>query len=300
MTDQHVRPTGAGMMRYLKEAFSFRWNLLAFAGALVAGLISPSPDIVIPLVLAGELTYLAGLTSIPRFRAAIDAKAHAEKKDALVATPGTRTTSRETLTSMLHGLPPKLKDRFQRLRDRCTAMQTIAQGIHGRTAAPGAEDLRAPALDRMLWVFLRLLYSQQALDRFLAATDEAGLTKQLESLRQREAQAKEKGDERIARSLGDSIATAELRLENFRKAKGNSEFIAVELDRIEGKIQALSEMAVSHQDPDFITSQVDSVAESMAHTEDAIRELNVITGLSSELDAPPPILGTDLEQVTER
>ena len=32
---------------------------------------------------------------------------------------------------------------------------------------PSSEDLSTPALDRLLWIFLRLLVSQQGLDRFL-------------------------------------------------------------------------------------------------------------------------------------
>ena len=73
--------------------------------------------------------------------------------------------------------------------------------------------------------------------------------------------------------------------------------MAVELDRIEGKIQALTEMSVSHQDSEYISSQVDSVAESMTHTEDAIRELNNITGLNDQLNEAPAILNANLERV---
>jgi hypothetical protein len=299
MADTSIKPAGASVWHYLKEAFLFKWNLAGFLGATAFGLMSPAPDIALPLVVAAELAYLVGLTTIPRFRAAIDAKVHAQKKEALVAGPGARA-SVATLGTMVQGLSPKARQRFQVLRDRCVAMQSIAQGIHGRTGPSGGEDLRTPALDRLLWVFLRLLYSQQALERFLAATDEEALSRQIEGLRQRAEAAKERNEERMMRSLTDSIATAELRLDNFRKAESNAEFVGVELERIEGKIQALSEMAVSHQDPDYITSQVDSVAESMAHTEEAIRELNAITGLSSDMEAPPPILDTSLEQAIER
>src|SRR5690606_20890088 len=101
------------------------------------------------------------------------------------------------------------------------------------------------------------------------------------------------------RSVLDSIQTEELRLENYRKAASNAEFVTVELDRIESKISALTEMAVSHQDPDYISSQVDAVAEGMTHTESAIRELNHITGLSDEMEGAPPILETDLTEVIE-
>src|ERR1700704_563343 len=70
-------PSGAGMPDYLKEAFLFRWNLLFFLGGVAAAALTPLAGVVMPLVAAGELAYLSGLVSVPRFRAAIDAKAHA-------------------------------------------------------------------------------------------------------------------------------------------------------------------------------------------------------------------------------
>src|SRR5205809_3476526 len=70
-------PRTAGMPDYLKEAFLFRWNLLLFLGGTAAAALTPLAPVLLPLVAAGELTYLAGLVSLPRFRSAIDAKAHA-------------------------------------------------------------------------------------------------------------------------------------------------------------------------------------------------------------------------------
>ena len=67
----------AGMPDYIKEAFLFRWNLLLFGGGVAAAALTPVAAVLLPLVAAAELTYLAGLVSIPRFRAAIDAKVHA-------------------------------------------------------------------------------------------------------------------------------------------------------------------------------------------------------------------------------
>ena len=89
----------------------------------------------------------------------------------------------------------------------------------------------------------------------------------------------------------------ELRLDNFNRAKKNDDFVSIELDRIEGKIQALAETAVNRQDPDFLSSQVDSAAESMRQTEKAVSELQHLTGLADQLEEPPPILETDLREV---
>jgi hypothetical protein len=101
-------------------------------------------------------------------------------------------------------------------------------------------------------------------------------------------------DDRLIGSLRDSVALAHLRLDNYRKADKNAEFVAVELDRIEAKIQTLTEMMVNRQDPDLLTSQVDQAAQSMTDTESAIKELQTITGMADQLTDPPPILDADL------
>ncbi len=287
MTAEARHPGGASLGRYVREAFLFRWNLLAFLGGIAAAALSPMPDVLLPLLGAAELVYLGGLVSVPRFRTAIDAKVHAAQRGAAEVEPG----AAPSLEQILAGLEPAARRRFDALRARCVEMQRLADGVRGHGSA-GAEDLQTPALDRLLWAFLRLLSSQQALQRFLAASDPATLTRDLDALKGRQEQARQRGDDRIVRALTDAIATAELRLENHAKAASNSEFLGVELDRIEGKIQAVVEMAVSHQDADLISSQVDSVAASMAQTEQAVREINQITGLGEQLAEPPPILAT--------
>jgi len=282
---------GAGLGRYLREAFFFRWNLLFFLGGLATAAIAPLPDVLVPLALAGELLYLGGLTAIPRFRAAVDARVRAERTD-----PGAAAPPERALGAILASLAPAARQRFEALRVRCLDMQRLAQGVRGNAGDGRADEIRTPALERLLWAFLKLLASQQALQRFLAATDAAGLRAGLADLQARLAQAAERKDERMIRALTDATATAQLRLDNHGKAGSNAEFLAVEIDRIEGKIQAVAELAVSHQDADLISSQVDSVAASLATTEQAIREINQITGLGDTLAEPPPILGRALER----
>jgi hypothetical protein len=292
-------PQGAGMGDYLKEAFLFRWNMLLFLGGSAAAALTPFPDFFLPLVGAVELSYLAGLISIPRFRAAIDAKVHAARQTATSDAIGPQVSA-VSLVTMLGGLPSAERTRFERLRARCLEMRKIAAGVRGAAAgdaSSSAEDIRTPGLDRLLWLFLRLLMSRTALDRFLKTMNEKEITARLEELRKNVATAQAGGDERVVHSLQDSIASAELRLDNFGRAKKNAEFVSVELDRIEGKIQALAEMSVNRQDPDFLSSQVDSAAESMRQTEKAVTELQALTGLGDQLQEPPAILESDLREV---
>jgi hypothetical protein len=292
-------PQGGGLTDYLKEAFFFRWNILLFLGGLAGAAIGPLPDVTLPLVFAGELAYLAALTSLPRFRAAIDAKLH--NTQGTTAAPATNTPS---LVVMLAGLPGELRQRFEKLHSRCVEMRHLAVGVRGASGrdAGSAEEIRTPGLDRLLWLFLRLLMSKNALDRFLKTMSSEEITTRLEQLRKdlaaaQQGAAQSAGDERIVRSLQDSIAMAELRLDNYERAKKNAQFVSIELDRMESKIQALAEMSVNRQDPDLISSQVDSAAESMRQTEKAVSELQHLTGLADELQDPPPILDADLRQV---
>jgi hypothetical protein len=157
--------------------------------------------------------------------------------------------------------------------------------------------MSTPALDRLLWVFLRLLASQQALDRFLASTSEADLQASLDGANQKLKAAP--ADPRFQRSLEDNVQGHEQRLANYRKARENADFVRLELDRIEVKIQALAESGVGAQDPDALSSQIEGVTESVRSTETAMRELQQITGIVDQMQEPPAILETDLRKVAQ-
>ena len=154
----------------------------------------------------------------------------------------------------------------------------------------GGHDLLGAALRhrQSAALFERAVVIDARVDSVDLVVEESELTAQ---------SAQQANDERIVRSLQDSIAMAELRLDNYGRAKKNADFVTIELDRIEGKIQALAESAVNRQDPDFLSSQVDSAAESMRQTEKAVNELQHLTGLADQLDEPPAILETDLREV---
>jgi len=278
--------TSAGIAEYLKRAFLYRWNLLLFLGAAVAGAISPWPDAIVPLVLAAEVAYLGGLVSMPKFRDAIDAQVHKELPQAS-----------EPLIDAVNSLTPASRQRFDALRSRCLEMKSIARGVSGQSAST-SEDLSTPALDRLLWIFLRLLVSQQWLEKFLHSTSETEIHARIEDAKARLTTALPPG-ERIRHTLEDSVAAQELRLQNYKKAGENAEFVRLELDRIEAKIQALVESSVNRQDPDALSSQMEGVAASVQSTEAAIRELQQITGAVDQMKDPPAILDADWRKVAQ-
>ncbi|MEJ7604194.1 MAG: hypothetical protein WKG01_40390 [Kofleriaceae bacterium] len=307
-----AEPKKAGLFRYLKEAFTFRWNLLLLGGAAAAAVVSGHADIALPIVAAAEVTYLAGLVSLPRFQGAIDAKSRAEERQLGPGSVSTRNrpteSARDKILEVLKSLSEDRRSRFLRLRARCVEMSRIANAVRGETrdSSGASTELRTPALDRLLWVFLRLLLSDQAIARFLQAADQAGIEKTVGELKVRRKKRADsvgeanQADDKIVRSLDDSIATAELRRENVEKAKTNAEFVQAELDRLENKIQAVTEMAVSHADPDEMSSRIDAISDGISQTEETIRELQTITGVT-DAETTPSILDTDLTpaRVTE-
>src|SRR5688572_23934605 len=174
------------MREYVKQAFLYPWNLLLFVGGAALAAMSPRPDAFVPIIMGLEIAYLTGLTAIPRFRTAIDAKLAARARGGS-SDPAVSTSSQQSLEKILESLPAPSLRRFLLLRQRCFEMRSITSGIRGQAdhAADSAESIRTPALDRLLYLFLRLLVSQNGLDRFLRVTSEKDLEAKLADVRAR-------------------------------------------------------------------------------------------------------------------
>lgn len=157
-------------------------------------------------------------------------------------------------------------------------------------------------LDRLLWIYLRLLYTRFALARFLQKTGQQEILKTIQRLEQQLAQLPPAGDprkERMRKALDDNLQTNRTRLANLEKARENYQLVELEIDRLENKIRSLSEMAVNRQEPEFISSQVDQVASSMVETERTMNELQFATGLDPVDNEAPELLRPKTTRVFE-
>ena len=81
----------------------------------------------------------------------------------------------------------------------------------------------------------------------------------------------------------DLLTFEEKTEQRFDKVEGK-------LDRLESKIRSLSEMAINRQEPEFISGQVDQVANSMLETERTMNELKFATGLDTLDEEPADLL----------
>lgn len=279
-----------GLAKYIRMAFVNRWNLLAFGGGIALAFISGVPDVIAPLVLAAEAAYLGLLGTHPRFQKYVDAQAAAvDRKEQAV-------NSQQALKEILRALPSAALSRFEKLRAQCAELRQIAADLaqsRAETAAP-LDSLQLASFDKLLWMFLRLLFTEYALTKFLEKTSPQRMKSEIETARQRLAKVAADDQsphaQKLRRTLEDNLQTCQDRLANYQKAQANHELVQLELDRLENKIKSLAELSVNRQEPDFISAQVDQVAGSMLETEKTMNELQFVTGLAPQEEAVPDLM----------
>jgi BMFP domain-containing protein YqiC len=270
-------------MRYLKAAFTYHWNLLYVGAGTALALISGRPDVVLPLVAAGEVLYLASMYANDRFRAAVDAQAAKARRAADTADIAA------TYDRIRSQLPRHLLERFERLRAHCQKLTELAGSLRG-PGATGVDQGGAESLERLLWGHLRMIWNAAKLSEFLDHTDDESLRRRVAELEKRLAglpAGEASGPLRTA--VEDNLQTTRGRLETIAEARRKLDVVAAEIERLEAKIAALAEAAVAHRDMPDIARQVDEVAEGMRQTDETMRQLQLPPGLE-EFDEPPQLL----------
>ncbi len=285
-----------GIAKYIKLAFRNRWNLLALTGGAVLALLSPHIDAVLALVAACELGYLGFVGTHPKFQRYIDIQA------AEAARSQNSMSSHEMLQQITQKLPRESLQRFESLQRQCLELKQIADELkHPGAAAMDSrlEGAQMSSLDKLLWIYLRMLYTQFALSRFLQKTSDTQINRDIADLEQNLARIPDDNDsqrQRMRAAIQDNLVTSRSRLANLKRAQDNFTLVKLELDRLENKIRSLSEMAVNRQEPEFISGQVDQVASSMVETERTMNELQFITGLDTPQDEAPELLRAKVVQ----
>lgn len=272
------------MGAYLRTAFTARWNLLLFGGGVAAALISGVPGIVLPLVVAGEVYYLASMLANERFRAAVEAQDAKARRAVEVA------GASQAYERIRKNLPPALLRRFDELRDHCQKLVELAGSMRGPDGS-GPDRNALESLDRLLWGYLRMIWGANTLSDFLDRTDDGAIRARIADLERR--LAKLATDDATAApmrvTLEDHLKTSRERLENIEEARRKLDLVAAEIERMEAKIAALAEGSVAKRDVTDIAQRVDEVAEGMRKTDETMRQLQLPPELE-ELDEPPRML----------
>ena len=278
--------------KYIKAAFANRWNLLGLAGGVGFSVLSGHPEVGLPLVAAAEVAWLGFVGTHPKFRKSVDM--HEYQQSSLVNAEAAETKMRRMLATLSRGA----QQRFQKLMDQCEELRKITgqfQAGHGALDTDGIlGDVRLEGLDKLLWLFLKLLYTEHSLNRFFETTTIDEIEQEIRGLKARlereTSRPPQQQRDRIMATLQDSLQTCEERRRNFEQARDSFELVKAEQKRLENKIRSLAEMGISKGDPAMLSNQVDSVAGSIQETELALSELEFVTGFSTaDEEAVPEI-----------
>jgi hypothetical protein len=269
---------------YLKTAFTTRWNLLLFGGGLAAAFISGFPGIILPLVAAGEVYYLASMLANDRFRSAVEAQ-DAKSRRATEA-----AGARDAYERIRKNLPPTLLKRFDQLREHCLKLVELGGSIRGPDGS-GPDKTALESLDRLLWGYLRMIWGASTLSDFLDHTDDGAIRARIADLERRLAKLPkdDTGSAQMRAALEDHLKTSQERLDNIDEARRKLDLVAAEIERLEAKIAALAESSVAKRDVTDIAQRVDEVAEGMRKTDETMRQLQLPPELE-DLDEPPAML----------
>ncbi|MFM7245278.1 MAG: hypothetical protein ACKO40_14060 [Planctomycetaceae bacterium] len=269
---------------YLRTAFTTKWNLLLFGGGVAAAFISGFPGVILPLVIAGEVYYLASMLGNDRFRSAVEAQ------DAKTRRAADAAGAREAYERIRKNLPPALLKRFDQLRDHCLKLVELGSSMRGPDGS-GPDKTAVESLDRLLWGYLRMIWGASTLSDFLDRTDDGAIRGRIADLERRLAKlAKDDpGSAQMRATLEDHLQTSRERLGNIEEARRKLDLVAAEIERLEAKIAALAEGSVAKRDVTDIAQRVDEVAEGMRKTDETMRQLQLPPELE-ELDEPPPLL----------
>ncbi len=273
----------------LKRAFRWHWHLLALATATGLALLSGDPGMWLPVVAAGEVAYMGMLGLNPRFQTILKIQG-GELKPAGVANPAQR------FQQLMSFLSPLDVTRFEVLRQRCADLLELRRRMDAREGDSGADDFRGESLDRMLWLFLKLLHQRSGLERFLGATQRPVISAELHTAEEQLHIAQERDktaglpESRLASSISERIRTIRERLENHQKAEESLELVTAEIDKTEQQITHLCEVGMTMRDSAGLSVQIDSISESLQSSEVSFAHAD-ISQIFDDETAPPLLSG---------
>lgn len=273
----------------LKRAFTWHWHLLGLGAGAAVVVLSGAPMVCLPFLIAAELGYLGFLGLNPRFQNVL--------KGMRKSPPPLPVDPTQRFQQLMAFLNPHDAERFETLRDRCMQLLNLRRSMGAKNSSSDADDFRGESLDRMLWLFLKLLHQRSGLERFLGATRREQIELELKSASQQfeTAQARDTAaglpESRLVTSIRERVATIQERLENYRKASDGLELVTAEIDKTEQQITHLCEVGMTMSDSVGLSVQIDSISESLQSSEKIFSQASFAQIYDDE-PAPPLLSGT--------
>jgi hypothetical protein len=267
---------------YIRKAFNARPigmfippNWIGLGAFALLGALNPGFWII---GLGAELGYLWILGNHKRFRRFVDASQQLQAKQQW----------QTRVNALIQHLSPEDQQRYMALETRCKTL--LEQQGQIQSPSEGLQ-VQGEGLGRLLWVYLRLMATRQAIHKLIRGGDPqdeaAGLEDRVASL---QARLQESLTEDLRKSITGQIEILQQRLVRRGEAKDKLAFLDAELTRIQEQVELVREQAVLSADPETLSKRIDEVTATLGGTTQWIRDQQKIYGAVEDLMSEPPPL----------
>jgi hypothetical protein len=186
------------------------------------------------------------------------------------------------------------QQRYRALEARCRAL--LEQQVHIQTPSQGLQA-QNEGLGRLLWMYLRLLSTRQAIVRTMRGSAESSDGSNLEDrIAKLKSSLEGQITEDLRKSLTGQIEILQQRLERRREAKEKMAFLDAELTRIQEQVELIREQAVLTADPETISQRIDQVTTTLGSTAQWVNDQQKIYGAVEDLMSEPPAVKLTIDE----
>jgi hypothetical protein len=199
------------------------------------------------------------------------------------------------IDSLVQQLSNDDQQRYRTLEGRCRALLEQQKNLQTPTQGLQAQN---EGLGRLLWVYLSLLSTRQALSRVLRGATgtpdtSASLEKRISELKTR---LSEPLTEDLRKSLTGQIEILQQRLDKRCEARNKMAFLDAELTRIQEQIELVREQAVLTAEPETISQRIDQITTTLGSTVQWVSDQQKIYGAVEDLMSEPPAVKLTVDE----
>lgn len=249
-------------------------NKMLLTAAVVLGIWNPGFWF---LAVAGEALYLWLMASNKNYQKIVQATRLSERK----------VVWGEKQVQLLQSLDGPSRERYQRLVNNCSSILKITGGDMPDPEAMN-KDLRVSGLNKLIWMFIKLLSSRLRIEAIISRTATEDLETEIEGISRKMATQPESSP--LRRSLQGTLDIQKRRLDNLLRATESLEVVKAELDRIEMQVALLKEEASVSSDPELVSVRLDGVMDSLSGTSQWMSEQDQLFGSLEESSVPDQLL----------
>jgi len=202
----------------------------------------------------------------------------------------------EIVRRQLSRLSPGAVSRYRKLAHKCSLILDKSRRDE-QAGLTGIGAMRANTVNQLMYIFMRLLASHDAVTRTMDQSDWKELERKTRDLERRLTDTAP--DSPLYKSLSGTLEIQRKRLENVERARESLQIIAAELTRIEEQVELIREESAVTKDPEVLSVRLDAVSGVLNETSgwmeqhsDFLRSLGQDELFNGDmLDVPPQMPG---------